>query len=65
MMNKIATALIVIGLFVVMGAVGTDDYYTIELATTEGAPSLLQTFLLSIAGLVSMGLGVFLIRKDL
>lgn len=65
MMNKIATTLIVIGLLVVLGAVGNDDYYTIELATTENAPSLLQTFLLSIAGLVSMGLGVFLIRKDL
>lgn len=68
-MNKLATAFICVGIFVVMGAVGNDDFHHIELVkagqyVAEEAPSLLQTFLLSVAGLMSMGFGVFLLSKN-
>lgn len=68
-MNKLATAFICVGILVVMGAVGNDDYHNIELVkagqyVAEEAPSLLQTLLLSVAGLMSMGFGVYLLNKN-
>lgn len=67
-MKYVAYIFIIGGILTVMGAVGNDDFHHIELVkagefVAEEAPSLFQTLMLSVSGLLAMGIGALLLNK--
>lgn len=69
-MKYVGMFLVCAGLITVMGAVGNDDFHNIELVkagmyVAEEAPSFLQTLLLSLAGLMSMGFGALILKEEI